>query len=119
MHRWAVEALAEILGKELPVRLYVRHDALADAQVAQPVGLELPVQLTDIERAAAGEIDEHEAAPPGRRHAMEREILHAEVGRLHAPRRRHELPPKVVGPRVVRADDAPAREVAALLGTED
>ena len=121
MHRRTVKALGEVLRQELPVRLHVGDDALADAQLAEAVALELRVETSHVQRrrVAPFEIDEDEPAPGLDRDRIELEVLHVEVRRLHAPRRRHQLPGEVVGPRVVRADDAAAREAAVLLGAQD
>ena len=81
MHRRAVEAFGKVLGEQLPVRLHVGDDALADAQVLQAVALELPVELADVERRASPrQVDEHEAAPLRSRDAVEREILQRKSG---------------------------------------
>jgi len=63
--------------------------------------------------------DEDEAAPGLHRDLVERELAQVEIRRLHAPRRGDQLAGEVVGPGVVRADDALAGEVALLLGAQD
>src|SRR5258708_34251621 len=121
MHRRAVEALGEVPRQQLPVRLHVGAGALAEAQFAQAVALELCIPFPDVEQLglAPGEVEENEAAPGCDRDLVQRKVAELKVRCFHAPRRRDELPGKVVGPRVIRADDALAREVAVLFSAQN
>src|SRR6185503_20010791 len=119
----AVEALGEVLEEELPVRLHVHDDALADAEIGEAVVPEALRQVTQglVKRRGAvpREVDEDEAAPGGDGHLEEGVGRLVEVRALHLPRGADELPVEAVGPRVIRADQAPAGEAALLLGAED
>jgi hypothetical protein len=85
-----------------------------ESVVAEPVR-----HAAEVELALAFEPDEHEAAPAFGGDAVKREVRLVEIGRFHAPRRGDERALQVVGPGVVRADDAVAGEVALFFGAQD
>lgn len=117
VHRRAVEALGKVFRQQFPIRLHVADDALADAQLVESIAAVASGRLE--RRRIALEAREHEPAPRLHRDLVQREALRVEVRRFHAPRRRDQLAAKVVGPGVVRTNDALAREVTLLLGAQD
>src|SRR5262245_12239518 len=111
MDRRAVEAFREVLRKQLPVRLHVGNDALADPEVSEAIPF---VLLGCFKWSIPFETNEDKSSPGLHRDLVKWEPRHVEVGRLHPPRRRDQLAGEIVGPGVVRTDDALAGEVALL-----
>src|SRR4029450_123650 len=108
----AVEALVVVLDDQLPVRLDVIDDAVAQTEILHAPRSEFTGKVGELGRErlwARIEIEEDVSVPLLRADAVQRVVLTSEVGHLVHVRRANQSAVEVIGPRVIRALDAVAK----------